>query len=102
VFVPGRRDSIRLDRRDRSLHLLQRLRDEAHRFAVTYNRKLRSKRTIRSELGDIPGIGPARQRALLRRFGSVKGVREATPEEISRVAGFSEALAARVLTYLGR
>jgi excinuclease ABC subunit C len=102
VFVPGRRDAIRLDRRDRSLHLLQRLRDEAHRFAVTYNRKLRSKRTIRSELGDIPGIGPAKQRALLRRFGSVKGVREATREEISRVAGFSEALAARVLTYLGR
>jgi excinuclease ABC subunit C len=102
VFVPGRRDSIRLDRRDRSLHLLQRIRDEAHRFAISYNRKLRGKRTIRSELGDIPGIGPAKQRALLRRFGSVKGVREATREEISRVPGFSGPLATRVLTYLGR
>ena len=102
VFVPGRRDSIRLDRRDRSLHLLQRIRDEAHRFAISYNRKLRDKRTIRSDLGDIPGIGPAKQRALLRRFGSVKGVREATREEISRVPGFSGTLATRVLTYLGR
>ena len=102
VFVPGRGDSIRLARRDRALHLLQRIRDEAHRFAISYNRKLRSKRTIRSDLGDIPGIGPTRQRALLRRFGSVRGVREATREEIARVAGFSDALATRVLTYLGR
>ena len=102
VFLPGRRDGVRLDPRDRALHLLQRIRDEAHRFAVSYNRKLRSRRTLRSDLGEIPGIGPARQRELLRRFGSVRGVREATPEEISRVPGFSEALAARVLTYLGR
>jgi len=102
VFLPGRGDSVRLDRRDRSLHLLQRIRDEAHRFAISYNRKLRSKRTIRSDLGDIPGIGPAKQRALLRRFGSVKGVRQATREEISRVQGFSDTLATRVLTYLGR
>lgn len=102
VFLPGRSGGVRLDRRDRALHLLQRTRDEAHRFAIRYNRKLRSKRTIRSDLGDIPGIGPSRQRELLRRFGSVKGVREATREEISRIPGFSEALATRVLTYLGK
>ena len=102
VFVPGRRDAIRLDRRDRALHLLQRMRDEAHRFAVRYNRKLRSKRTIRSDLGDVPGIGPQRQTVLLRRFGSVKGVKEATKDEIARIPGFSEALASRILTYLGR
>lgn len=102
VFLPGRSRAVVLDRRHRGLHLLQRIRDEAHRFAVRYNRKLRSKRTIRSDLGDIPGIGPARQQALLRRFGSVKGVRQATPEEIARLPGFSEALASRVLTYLGR
>ncbi len=102
VFLPGRGEPVRLDRRDRALHLLQRIRDEAHRFAIRYNRKLRSRRTIRSDLGDIPGIGPHRQRELLRRFGSVRGVREATAEEISRVPGFSDALAARVLTYLGR
>ncbi|MGE0161025.1 MAG: excinuclease ABC subunit UvrC [Gemmatimonadales bacterium] len=102
VFLPGRPDPVRLDRRHRALHVLQRLRDEAHRFAVRYNRKLRSKRTIRSDLGDIPGIGPTRQTLLLRRFGSLQGVREASREEIARVPGFSEALASRVLTYLGR
>jgi excinuclease ABC subunit C len=102
VFVPGRSDPILLDRRNRALHLIQRIRDEAHRFAVAYNRKLRRKRTIRSELGEIPGIGPQRQRVLLSRFGSVKGLREATRDEIARVPGFSEALASRVLTYLGR
>jgi excinuclease ABC subunit C len=102
VYLPGRRDGVRLDRRNRGLHLLQRIRDEAHRFAVTYNRKLRSRRTLRSDLGDIPGIGPSRQRTLLRRFGSVRGVREATREEIARLPGFSDALASKVLTYLGR
>jgi excinuclease ABC subunit C len=81
---------------------LQRIRDEAHRFAVRYNRKLRSKRTIRSDLASIPGIGPRRQRVLLRRFGSLKGVKEATRDEIARIPGFSETLASRILTYLGR
>lgn len=102
IFLPGLEESIRLDRRDRALHLLQRIRNEAHRFAVRYNRKLRTKRTIRSDIGDIPGIGPARQKALLTRFGSVKGVRAASEEEIARVPGFSRVLASRVLTYLGR
>jgi excinuclease ABC subunit C len=102
VFVPGRPEPIRLDRRDRALHVLQRIRNEAHRFAVRYNRKLRSRRTLKSDLSNIPGVGPKRQETLLRRFGSLKGVREATPEEIARVPGFSEALASRILTYLGR
>jgi excinuclease ABC subunit C len=102
VYLPGRRDAVRLDRRDRALHLLQRLRDEAHRFAVTYNRKLRSKRTLRSDLSSIPGIGPRRQQALLSRFGSVRGLKAAAAEEIARVPGFSATLAARILTWLGR
>lgn len=102
IFFPDREAPVRLDRRDRALHLLQRIRNEAHRFAVRYNRKLRTRRTIRSDIGDIPGIGPARQKALLTRFGSVKGVREASEEEIARVPGFSRVLAGRVLTYLGR
>ena len=101
VFTPGKKTPLRLDRRNRALHILQRIRDEAHRFAVRYNRKLRTKRTLRSQLGDIPGIGPHRQTVLLRRFGSVKGVKGATKEEIARVPGFSKALASRVLTYLG-
>jgi len=102
VFVRGRAAPLQLDRRNRALHLLQRIRNEAHRFALRYNRKLRGKRTLRSDLGDIPGIGPRRQTALLRRFGSLRGVRAASREEIARVPGFSEALASRILTYLGR
>jgi excinuclease ABC subunit C len=102
VFLPGLPGAIRLDRRDRALQLLQRIRNEAHRFAVRYNRKLRSRRTIRSDIGDIPGIGPNRQQALLTRFGSLKGIKAASAEEIARVPGFSRVLASRVLTYLGR
>jgi excinuclease ABC subunit C len=102
VYRPGSPEPVRLDRRDPALHLLQRIRNEAHRFAVSYNRKLRTRRTIRSDLGDIPGIGPRRQQALLARFGSVRGVRQATPQDIARVPGFSEVLASRVLTWLGR
>ncbi|MEJ2542115.1 MAG: helix-hairpin-helix domain-containing protein, partial [Gemmatimonadota bacterium] len=67
-----------------------------------YNRKLRRRRTLRSDLGDVPGIGPRRQQALLTRFGSVKGITAASEEEIARVPGFSRVLAARVLTYLKR
>ncbi|MCH7565923.1 MAG: excinuclease ABC subunit UvrC [Gemmatimonadetes bacterium] len=102
VFLPGKSNPIRLEKRDRALHVLQRIRDEAHRFALSYNRKLRRKRTIRSDLADIPGIGPNRQRLLLQRFGSVRGVRDASPADIARIPGFSDTLAARILTYLGR
>ncbi len=102
VFMPGRSEPIRLEKRDRALHVLQRIRDEAHRFAVSYNRKLRRKRTIRSDLADIPGIGPNRQRLLLQRFGSLRGVRDASPGDIARIPGFGDTLAARILTYLGR
>ena len=101
IFRPDRSDPIRLGRKNPALHLLQRLRDEAHRFAVSYNRKLRKKRTLRSDLAEIPGIGPERQKLLLSRFGSVRGVRAATVHEITRLPGISETLAVRVLTYLG-
>ncbi len=100
IFLEGRSRPVILSRRDPALHLLQRIRNEAHRFAITYNRKLRSKRTLRSDLGDIPGIGPARQNALLTRFGSVKGIRAASPEEIATLPGFGIELALRILTYL--
>ncbi len=100
VFLPGRSDPVLLSRRDPGLHLLQRIRDEAHRFAVTYNRKLRTKRTLQSRLQEIPGIGPSRLNTLLTHFGSVKGVRDATLEEIARLPGLSEALALRIHTYL--
>ncbi len=102
IFLPERPAPLHLSRRDPALHLLQRIRNEAHRFAISYNRKLRKRRTIRSELEEIPGVGPKRQKALLSRFGSVRGIREAAPEEIARVPGLSEGLAHRVLAYLGR
>ncbi len=100
VYLPESAKGLRLPRTARSLHLLQRVRNEAHRFAVRYNRKLRSSRTVRSELGDIPGIGPRRQQALLSRFGSLRGVKEATAADIGRIPGFSEAMGVKVLTYL--
>ena len=102
VFLPGLRRGVRIPRTARSLHLLQRVRDEAHRFAVRYTRKLRSRRTVRSDLGDIPGIGPKRQQALLSRFGSLRGVRQASATEIGRIPGFSEGMGVKILHYLGR
>jgi excinuclease ABC subunit C len=102
VFLAGRPDPISLPRRDRALHLLQRIRDEAHRFAVSYNRKLRSKRTLRSQLEEIPGVGPARQKALLSHFGSVRAIRKADSAEIARLPGIGRELALRILTYLKR
>ena len=101
VFVPGRGESLRLSRRSPGLRLLQRVRDEAHRFAITYNRKRRAMRTVTSELLKIPGIGPQRRRALLHAFGSVQGVRDANEADIARVPGFSAASARRVLEALG-
>jgi len=102
VYRPDYPEAFRLGPKDKGRHLLQRMRDEAHRFAVTYNRKLRSKRTVQSELSQIPGIGPAKQKLLLTRFGSLNGVKSATPEDIGRLPGFSASLATKVLTYLGR
>jgi len=100
VFLPGRADALALSRRSPSLKLLQRARDEAHRFAVSYSRQRRSRRTITSELLTIPGIGPGRRRALLERFGSLAGVKTATPAEIASLPGFSTKLAERILDRL--
>jgi excinuclease ABC subunit C len=73
------------------LQLVQRVRDEAHRFAIGFHRQVRSRRTLRSELDDIPGVGPARRRKLLSVFGSVRGVRGATEAELASVVGKSMA-----------
>jgi excinuclease ABC subunit C len=102
IYLPGREEPLRLSRRSPSLKLLQRARDEAHRFAVTYSRGRRAKRIITSELLTIPGVGPRRRRALLERFGSVAGVRTATPAEIASLPGISQTLADRILERLGR
>jgi excinuclease ABC subunit C len=100
VFLPGRAEPLTLSRRSPSLKLLQRARDEAHRFAVSYSRKRRTRRTITSELLAIPGIGPNRRRVLLERFGSLAGVKTATPAEIAALPGFSTRLAERILDRL--
>src|SRR4051812_16984314 len=100
VFLPGRPDSLRLPRRSGSLRLLQRARDEAHRFGLAYNRKRRTQRTITSELLNIPGVGPAKRRRLLERFGSLAGVRSASASELATVPGFSSRLAERILSHL--
>ena len=101
VFLPGRSDSLRLSRRSSSLRLLQRARDEAHRFGLAYNRKRRADRTITSELLRIPGVGPAKRRRLLERFGSLAGVKSASVAELATVPGVSKALAERVQAHLG-
>jgi len=101
VFRVGEADALRLPRRAPSLRLLQRARDEAHRFGVAYSRKRRSQRTITSELLDIPGIGPLKRTRLLERFGSLAAVKTASAAEIAAVPGFSTTLAERVLTTLG-
>jgi excinuclease ABC subunit C len=98
IFVPGRPEPIRLSRRDPALQLVQRVRDEAHRFAIGRHRKTRGKTALTSDLRRIPGVGPARARALLRHFGSVNGMRNAAEEEISRVVGAKTAGA--VLSHL--
>jgi len=89
VFLPGRRNPVRLRQDGPALRLLAAIRDEAHRFAITYHRTLREQAALRSSLRDIPGIGAGRERLLLRQFGSLEGVQQATPEELLTVAGIS-------------
>jgi len=96
IFVWGRAEPLRLSRRSPALRLLQQIRDEAHRFAVTFNRKRRSMRTVTSELLSIPGVGPVKRRQLIQAFGSVQGVRDASLDEIAVLPGFTKASAQRL------
>ncbi|MBV9254284.1 MAG: excinuclease ABC subunit C, partial [Actinobacteria bacterium] len=82
VFVPGQADPIRIARQSEALYMLQRIRDEAHRFAITYHRQLRAKRMTKSVVDDIPGLGPARRKRLLKEIGGVTAVKKATLEEL--------------------
>jgi excinuclease ABC subunit C len=96
LFLPDRPDPIVLPPTSPALYLVQRLRDEAHRFAITYHRDLRAKRAVRSAFDDLPGVGPKRKRELLKVFGSIKRVRDAPVEQIAAVPGIGRALAARI------
>jgi excinuclease ABC subunit C len=93
LFIPGRKNPVIFQRNSRALAVLQHARDEAHRFAVTYHKKLRRQRTLRSLLEELPGIGTARKRALLRQFGSLARIREASVDELAEVPGMTRPLA---------
>jgi excinuclease ABC subunit C len=100
IFRPGESQPLILPRASASLRMLQVLRDEAHRFAVSYHRKLRGKRTLASGLDGVPGIGPKKRQALMRQFGSVRRLREAGIEEIAEVKGVGRQLAEQLKSHL--
>jgi excinuclease ABC subunit C len=100
VYLPGRKDPVYLTRWPAALFLLQRIRDEAHRFAVTYHRKVKEKADLQSLLDRIPGIGPARRKALLVFFGDVRRVRTASAEDLQQVEGIGEETARRIRAFL--
>jgi len=96
VYFPDRPDPLRIPRGSEALFVLQHIRDEAHRFAVTYHRQKRSKRAMASPLDEVPGIGPARKRALLKRFGSLARLARASVEEIAETPGVGAEMARAV------
>lgn len=96
VFLRGRSNPVVLPRNSNALFLLQQVRDEAHRFAVSYHQKLRDRRRLASPLDAVPGIGATRRRALLRHFGSLARLRAATEEEIAAAPGIGPSLAAEI------
>jgi excinuclease ABC subunit C len=102
LYEPGRSGPVVLPRNSQGLYLVQRIRDEAHRFAITFHREVRAKRALHSELDDVAGIGSSRKKALLKRFGSVRRIREASVDEVAETPGISRDLAQRLKNHLAR
>ncbi len=102
IFVPGSPDPILLPRSSQGLYLVQRIRDEAHRFGITYHRKLRSDRTFKSVLDEIPGIGPKRKQALMKHFGSIRAMSAASIDDLAALDGMTRDAAEKVKEYIGR
>jgi excinuclease ABC subunit C len=102
LFVPGRSAPIILPAKSPALYLVQRIRDEAHRFAITYHRNVRGRSALTSIFDEMPGIGPARKAALMKRFGSVRALRDASVEDIAAVPLMSQSLAESVKSVLAR
>ncbi|GCF07433.1 excinuclease ABC subunit UvrC [Dictyobacter arantiisoli] len=102
IWLPGAAEPIMLPRNSQGLYMLQRIRDEAHRFSISYHRKLRSNRTFKSVLDEIPGIGPKRKQALLKHFGSVRAISNASLEDLSALEGMTRDAAEKVKEYIGR
>jgi len=100
VFLPNRKNPVVLPRNSTALFLLQRVRDEAHRFAITFHRELRRRERLRSVLDDVAGIGPSRRRRLLKHFGSLRRLTAASAEEVSAVPGIGAELAAVIVVKL--
>jgi excinuclease ABC subunit C len=96
LFLPGQSLPVLLPRDSQALYLVQRVRDEAHRFAVSFHRQKRSKQTFTSSLDSVPGIGPKKKKALIKQFGSVAAIRDASVEELLTVDGINAALAATI------
>ena len=101
IYQPGNAEPSPLDKASAELHLLQRIRDESHRFAITYHRNLRSKKSRESVLDSIAGVGPARKKALIRKFGSVRNLKDAAIDDLTSVKGVTPSLAKRILEQLG-
>ena len=99
-FLPGRANPVTFRSNSEALHILTGIRDEAHRFAITYHRKLREGTSLESELDHISGLGEKRKRDLLQKFGSVEVLKGASPEEIAQMKGFHRVLAERILLHL--
>src|SRR6266568_4225461 len=102
IFIPGSPDPIILPRSSQALYLVQRIRDEAHRFGITYHRKLRSDRTFKSVLDEIPGIGPKRKKALMKHFGSIRAISAASIDDLAALDGMTRDAAEKVKEYTGR
>jgi excinuclease ABC subunit C len=102
IFIPGSSDPIILPRTSQALYLIQRIRDEAHRFSITYHRKLRSDRTFKSVLDEIPGIGPKRKQALMKHFGSIRAISAASIDELATLDGMTRDAAEKVKEYIGK
>ncbi|MBN1518396.1 excinuclease ABC subunit UvrC [Candidatus Sumerlaeota bacterium] len=100
LFLPNRKNPVILPHGSPALYLVQRIRDEAHRFAITYHKKLRSQANLRSILDEIPGVGPKRRRALLNHFGSLARIKTASEEELTQAEGINPALARQIHTFL--
>jgi excinuclease ABC subunit C len=100
LFVPSQASSILLPRQSQGLYLIQRIRDEAHRFAITSHRRLRTKEGLASRLDAIPGIGPARRKLLLSHFGSIQDIQQATEEELLAVPGITTKLVQAIKSHL--
>ncbi|HLX56802.1 MAG TPA: excinuclease ABC subunit UvrC [Ktedonobacteraceae bacterium] len=102
IFTPGSPDPLMLPRSSQGLYMVQRIRDEAHRFGITYHRKLRSDRTFKSVLDEIPGIGPKRKQALMKHYGSVKAISAASVDDLASLNGMTRDAAEKVKEYIGR